>query len=84
MTLTTTKATSVTPRRAKRRRPTVGTYVRRWLLVLSLALVTFVGVTLVPGLLAPSDYFDGGTGAGLGASHQTGWTALVADLICRG
>jgi hypothetical protein len=23
----------------------------------------------------------GDTGAGLGASHQTGWTALVADLI---
>jgi hypothetical protein len=20
---------------------------------------------------------------GLGASHQTGWTGLVADLICR-
>jgi hypothetical protein len=27
------------------------------------------------------EYFDGETGAGLGASHQTGWTALVADLI---
>lgn len=27
------------------------------------------------------EYFDGDTGAGLGASHQTGWTALVADLI---
>jgi hypothetical protein len=23
-----------------------------------------------------------GAGAGLGATHQTGWTALVADLIC--
>ena len=30
-----------------------------------------------------SEYFDGDTGAGLGASHQTGWTALVAHLICR-
>jgi len=27
------------------------------------------------------EYFDGETGAGLGASHQTGWTALVASLI---
>jgi hypothetical protein len=27
------------------------------------------------------EYFDGDTGAGLGASHQTGWTALVASLI---
>lgn len=29
-----------------------------------------------------SEYFDGDTGRGLGASHQTGWTALVAHLIC--
>ena len=29
------------------------------------------------------EYFDGDTGRGLGASHQTGWTALVADLIMR-
>jgi hypothetical protein len=27
------------------------------------------------------EYFDGDTGMGLGASHQTGWTALVAKLI---
>jgi hypothetical protein len=27
------------------------------------------------------EYFDGDTGAGLGASHQTGWTGLVLDLI---
>ena len=27
------------------------------------------------------EYFHGETGAGLGASHQTGWTALVASLI---
>ena len=27
------------------------------------------------------EYFHGDTGAGLGASHQTGWTALVASLI---
>lgn len=29
-----------------------------------------------------SEYFNGDTGAGLGASHQTGWSALVAHLIC--
>ncbi|MDO5635410.1 MAG: glucosidase [Micrococcus sp.] len=29
-----------------------------------------------------SEYFDGDTGAGLGAAHQTGWTAMVAHLIC--
>jgi hypothetical protein len=27
------------------------------------------------------EYFHGEDGAGLGASHQTGWTALVANLI---
>jgi hypothetical protein len=27
------------------------------------------------------EYFHGDTGAGLGASHQTGWTALVATLL---
>jgi hypothetical protein len=32
-------------------------------------------------LLWFSEYFDGDSGAGLGASHQTGWTALVAHLI---
>ncbi|MCA9558458.1 MAG: glucosidase [Myxococcales bacterium] len=29
------------------------------------------------------EYFHGDTGAGLGASHQTGWTALVAKLLQR-
>ncbi|MBI4259111.1 MAG: glucosidase, partial [Actinobacteria bacterium] len=29
------------------------------------------------------EYFHGDTGVGLGASHQTGWTGLVADLILR-
>jgi hypothetical protein len=29
------------------------------------------------------EYFDGDTGRGLGASHQTGWTALAANLIER-
>jgi hypothetical protein len=27
------------------------------------------------------EYFHGDTGAGVGASHQTGWTALVAKLL---
>jgi hypothetical protein len=27
------------------------------------------------------EYFHGDTGAGMGASHQTGWTALVAKLL---
>jgi hypothetical protein len=30
-----------------------------------------------------SEYFHGDTGRGLGAAHQTGWTALVAHLICQ-
>lgn len=29
------------------------------------------------------EYFNGDTGAGLGASHQTGWTALVATQLDR-
>lgn len=29
------------------------------------------------------EFFHGDTGAGLGASHQTGWTALLANLICE-
>lgn len=29
-----------------------------------------------------SEYFHGDTGEGLGASHQTGWSSLVAHLIC--
>jgi hypothetical protein len=29
------------------------------------------------------EYFHGETGEGLGASHQTGWTALVANLLVR-
>ena len=27
------------------------------------------------------EYFHGDSGAGLGASHQTGWTGLIAKLI---
>ena len=32
-------------------------------------------------LLLFHEYFHGDTGAGLGASHQTGWTGLVAKLL---
>jgi Glycosyl hydrolase family 63 C-terminal domain len=28
------------------------------------------------------EYFHGDTGAGLGASHQTGWTGLVVHVLC--
>ncbi len=28
-----------------------------------------------------NEYFNGDTGAGLGASHQTGWTAVVGALL---
>ena len=27
------------------------------------------------------EYFHGETGRGVGASHQTGWTALVTELL---
>lgn len=27
------------------------------------------------------EYFDGDTGKGIGASHQTGWTGLIAEII---
>jgi hypothetical protein len=30
------------------------------------------------------EYFDAETGVGLGADAQTGWTALVANLIVEG
>jgi hypothetical protein len=35
------------------------------------------------GHITFSEYFHGDTGEGLGASHQTGWTALVAHLLCQ-
>jgi Mannosylglycerate hydrolase MGH1-like glycoside hydrolase domain len=34
-------------------------------------------------LLPFHEYFHGDTGAGIGASHQTGWTGLVAHLLCQ-
>jgi len=39
-----------------------------------------------PGLAQPAalpEYFHGDTGRGVGACHQTGWTALVAGLVLR-
>ena len=35
-------------------------------------------------LLLFHEYFHGDTGTGIGASHQTGWTGLVAHLLVRG
>ena len=29
------------------------------------------------------EYFHADTGEGLGASHQTGWTGLIANLVTR-
>jgi len=34
-------------------------------------------------LLPFHEYFHGDSGAGLGASHQTGWTGLVADILAE-
>ncbi len=34
-------------------------------------------------LLLFNQYFHGDNGVGLGASHQTGWTGLVAKLIMQ-
>lgn len=34
-------------------------------------------------LLLFHEYFHGETGQGLGASHQTGWSALIANLVMR-
>jgi hypothetical protein len=33
------------------------------------------------GLVQFFEYFHGDNGRGLGASHQTGWTALVAKMV---
>jgi hypothetical protein len=35
------------------------------------------------GMIPFHEYFHADTGRGLGASHQTGWTGLVADLLLR-
>jgi hypothetical protein len=32
-------------------------------------------------LILFSEYFNGDNGAGLGASHQTGWTGAIASLL---
>jgi hypothetical protein len=41
----------------------------------------FQGSPLWRDLVPFHEYFHGDTGKGLGASHQTGWTGLVADLL---
>jgi hypothetical protein len=38
-------------------------------------------VKINKNLILFHEYFHGETGAGLGASHQTGWTGLIALLI---
>ena len=45
---------------------------------------TAAGLPGSQDLLLFHEYFDAETGKGLGASHQTGWTALVAGLLRRG
>ena len=35
------------------------------------------------GLILFYEYPDGDNGRGVGASHQTGWTGLVANLIAQ-
>ena len=32
-------------------------------------------------LIQFNEYFNGDNGAGIGASHQTGWTAIVTKMI---
>jgi hypothetical protein len=44
---------------------------------------TFQGDPLWRDYVPFYEYFNGDNGAGLGASHQTGWTALVAELARR-
>jgi hypothetical protein len=41
----------------------------------------FAGSPAWRDLIPFHEYFHGDSGQGLGASHQTGWTGLVADLI---
>ena len=47
---------------------------------LSWPLIVFNGVVWRDYVLF-YEYFHGDNGAGIGASHQSGWTALVAKLI---
>ncbi|HOK46578.1 MAG TPA: hypothetical protein PLK67_11640, partial [Bryobacteraceae bacterium] len=42
---------------------------------------TWIVRTAVSGLTLFHEYFDGDTGRGLGASHHTGWTALITRLL---
>jgi len=53
------------------RRPVFGSYER------------FQGDPTWHELIPFHEYFNGDTGQGIGASHQTGWTGLVGDLVIR-
>jgi hypothetical protein len=50
---------------------------------LSRRLITLIKPDAAGGALF-HEYYHGDTGAGLGADHQTGWTALVAHMIIVG
>ena len=49
----------------------------------AMAAEPFTGDPQLGHLLTFHEYFNGDTGLGHGASHQTGWTALIADLLIR-
>lgn len=56
----------------------------RGCMVKDLLMVELKNSTPVPhwrDLILFNEYFHGDNGAGLGASHQTGWIGLVAELI---
>jgi hypothetical protein len=41
----------------------------------------FPGLEINEDLLLFYEYFHGDNGAGLGASHQTGWTRIIARIM---
>jgi hypothetical protein len=65
------RLTAIFARDAGGRRPVFGTN------------ETFAKNPLWRDLVPFYEYFHGDNGAGLGASHQTGWTALIAKLILQ-
>jgi len=40
-------------------------------------------IRILKTLFYSMEYFHGDTARGVGASHQTGWTGVVAELINR-
>jgi hypothetical protein len=43
--------------------------------------VAAISTVLLDHLASFHEYFHGDTGTGVGASHQTGWTALAAKPL---